>query len=294
MAEFGRNRAGLRAERAAVVNAERDRRLAAGVVFEGAAYQLRPEDLRRLAARSARAAQAVAQGARPGDLLWHGGVRPFTWITSDNVQVPLDAFQLLALAEAAEAQETALFAAARALKDAPDLPRDPAADRHWPLLDVQAAPAPTYGPVPLVPPAPGPAAALAQLRRDFTYERDWMLDAWVIRRSLGRLTGDCEDFALVLAWRLAGRSWRRFLWHLLTCKSVIWHCTSTAGGGHAVLWHRGAGWADNMAPYWARCTPHRRRFPWVFPGLALKLAAGPLFAWVNSTVKRAKVKKGMQ
>jgi hypothetical protein len=287
MAEFGRNRARLRVQRAAVVNAERDRRLAAGVVFEGAAYQLRPEDLRRLAARAVRAAQAVAQGAAPGDYFWHGGREPFTWITADNAQVPLDAFQLLALAEAAEAQESAIVQAARALKDAPELPPDPAADGHW---------RPQPAAVPLAPPemVPGQAGILAQLRLDFSYERDGLLDAWVIRRGSGRVTGDCEDFALVLAWRLAGRSWPRFLWHLLTLKSVIWHCTSTAGGGHAVLWHRGAGWADNMAPYWARRTPHRRRFPWLPPLLGLKLAAGPLFAWVSSTVKRAKAKDNGQ
>ncbi|QBR35416.1 GNAT family N-acetyltransferase [Leisingera sp. NJS201] len=139
-----------------------------------------------------------------------------------------------------------------------------------------------------------PDTVLALLRRDFTYSADGVLDAWEIHRRPGPVTGDCEDFALALAWRLAGCRWPPFLWHLLTCKSVVWHTTSRAGIGHAVLWHRGAGWADNISPHWTPRTVHRRRFPWGAPLLILKLAAGPLFAWVNSTVNRAIVKKGMQ
>ncbi len=131
-----------------------------------------------------------------------------------------------------------------------------------------------------------PAPVLAQLHRDFTYRADGALDAWALHRRPGPFEGDCEDFALALAWRLAGRSWRRFLWHLVSGKSALWYCTSTAGGGHAVLVHKGAGWADNMTPDWAERTPHRLRFRMVWPLLLLKLAAGPLLAWVN----RAKAK----
>lgn len=121
-----------------------------------------------------------------------------------------------------------------------------------------------------------PEAVLAQLRHLFEYRPDGALDSWRVMRigPNGRLAGDCDDFAVTLAFRLAGRSWPRFLWHLITLKSVIWHCTSTQGNPHAVLWHRGAGWADNMAPIWAPRTPHRRRFPWVFPALVIKLGLG--------------------
>lgn len=137
-----------------------------------------------------------------------------------------------------------------------------------------------------------PGTALALLRQDFTYSADGALDAWEIHSRPGPVVGDCEDFALTLAWRLARCSWWRFLLHLVTLKSVIWHTTSTGGVGHAVLWHRGAGWADNIHPYWAPVTKHRRRFPWPLPLLILKLATGPVFAWLNRTFKRAKHRKG--
>jgi predicted transglutaminase-like cysteine proteinase len=131
-----------------------------------------------------------------------------------------------------------------------------------------------------------PATVLAQLHRDFTYQPDGALDTWALHRRVGPFEGDCEDFALALAWRLAGHTWRRFLWDLVSGKSVIWYCISTAGGGHAVLAYKGAGWADNMTHGWAERTPHRLRFPFIWPLLLLKLAAGPLLARVNRAMGR--------
>lgn len=136
---------------------------------------------------------------------------------------------------------------------------------------------------------PAPAAALARLRADFTYRADGRLDVWTVPTARGAVRGDCEDFALALAFRLAGRSWWRLAVDLATHRTVIWHCLSRgAGRGHAVLWHRGAGWADNICPTWRAETPHERVFPWVAPLAAWKLAISPVFAWVNRTVKRAK------
>ena len=131
------------------------------------------------------------------------------------------------------------------------------------------------------------AAVLAQLRRDFTYRLDGGLDAWRVPAHLGPVRGDCEEFALALAFRLAGRSWPRFFWHLASLKSVIWQCTTAQGVGHAALWHRGAGWADNIFPTWgARCR-HKRRFPYVLPLLAIKLALGALVARVGGAKSAA-------
>ena len=126
---------------------------------------------------------------------------------------------------------------------------------------------------------------LSRLAREFSYSSDGFLDSWKIhsrRGADGRIRGDCEDFALTLAWRLAGESWFRLLWHLLSLKSVIWHVTSvqkdgSRGGGHVALWHRGSGWADNIYPAWKGSTPHTRRFPWLLPLLLLKLGSGKIF-----------------
>lgn len=136
-----------------------------------------------------------------------------------------------------------------------------------------------------------PEATLAQLRIDFEYRADGALDAWRVPARRGPVRGDCEEFALALAFRLAGRSWLRFVWHLVTFQTVIWHCAARGSGrGHVALWHRGAGWADNIYPAWAARTRHRRRFPWLWPLVGFKLLISPLFRWVSRTVKRAKGK----
>ena len=124
-------------------------------------------------------------------------------------------------------------------------------------------------------------AILARLRGEFSYHSDGAFDAWRVPSHLGPVRGDCEEFALALAFRLAGRSWPRFLWHLATFKSVIWQCTTAQGVGHAALWHRGAGWADNIFPTWGAHCRHKRRFPYVLPLLAIKLALGALVARVS-------------
>jgi predicted transglutaminase-like cysteine proteinase len=46
--------------------------------------------------------------------------------------------------------------------------------------------------------------------------------------------GDCEDYALTVAWLLAGQSRLKFFWMLLTGKFKICYVTAN-GGGHAVL-----------------------------------------------------------
>lgn len=118
---------------------------------------------------------------------------------------------------------------------------------------------------------------LAELRADFTYRADTGRDRWRVLRGRDGVIGDCEDFALTLAWRLAGQSWLRFWWHLFTLKSVVWY-SKTVGSGtaHAVLFHRGVGWADNIYPQWRPKTLHKKVFPFLAPVVAVKMAAARL------------------
>lgn len=125
---------------------------------------------------------------------------------------------------------------------------------------------------------------LSTLAADFTYRADDAGDCWRILSRSGPVAGDCEDFALTLAYRLAGGSRRRLFWHLLTRKSVIWYCVTTTGGGHAVLWHRGAGWADNIFPTWSVRHRHRRRWPFPVSIVVAKL----LFGWFLRTCEERK------
>lgn len=80
-----------------------------------------------------RASLAVSyHGKQAGDLRWDDPARDFTWITSDNTKVPLDAPQMIEMAEALTRRDSAIMLAAREMKDAGDIPADYKDDYHWP------------------------------------------------------------------------------------------------------------------------------------------------------------------
>lgn len=117
----------------AAIDAERDRRIALGFAFGGKVIQFRPEDKQRVTGAGALAGFAVASGAQPGDLRWHGGVADFEWITADNTTLALDAVGMFAMSQAAAAHESAHVFAARALKNADPIPSDFTDDSYWPV-----------------------------------------------------------------------------------------------------------------------------------------------------------------
>lgn len=100
---------------AALVDAERDRRIAAGFVYQGAAFQSRPEDFVNLGGASTAAVAAVLNGAQPGDLRW-AGPADFAWIAADNRLIPLDAPGMIALGSAAMAHRSGLIFRGGAIK----------------------------------------------------------------------------------------------------------------------------------------------------------------------------------
>lgn len=121
-------------------------------------------------------------------------------------------------------------------------------------------------------------AILKDLSRKFKAKADLRKGDWLLMQEVnGVYVGDCTNFARTLAHKLAGGSLWRFWWHQITCKSVIWHCKSKGRGvGHAVLWHRGVGWADNVIPRWRENCEHEKRLPYYGPLLLLKMAAARL------------------
>lgn len=89
-------------------------------------------------------------------------------------------------------------------------------------------------------------------------------DRWSLLDGPGEVHGDCEDFALTVAWIVAGRSWAGLFWAVLTCRVMFWH-TRVDGRGHMMLWVRGAGWIDSNHPGWSAWPKFRRLWPlWVF------------------------------
>ncbi|MCQ8781735.1 DUF4376 domain-containing protein [Mangrovibrevibacter kandeliae] len=105
------------------VNAERDRRIGAGFVFQGHPVDS-GQDARENIAGAAMAAQdAKLLGAVPGDLAWQRllapdtGTEVFLWIMADNTRVTLDADQMIAMGYAAMMHKQGLIFAARQIKD---------------------------------------------------------------------------------------------------------------------------------------------------------------------------------
>lgn len=115
-----------------MVDAERDRRIAAGFSFAGKLYQSRPEDRENISGAALAALAAQIGGAQPGHRRWHGGDSDFVWIAADNSLTPMDAQTMFAFGQAAMAHKQAHIFAARALKDADPIPADFAEDSHWP------------------------------------------------------------------------------------------------------------------------------------------------------------------
>lgn len=114
------------------VDAERDRRIAAGFTFAGVIYQSRPEDRENIMGAGTAALGAMVQGALPGNYRWHGGDSDFAWIAADNSLNPMDAQTVYAFGLAAMAHKTAHIFAARAIKDANPIPTDFTDNVFWP------------------------------------------------------------------------------------------------------------------------------------------------------------------
>lgn len=114
---------------AAMIDAERDRRIDAGIVFGGARFQTREKDREKIMGAFSLAAAFLMTGGDPASLRWHGGASDFEWIAEDNSTVPMSAATVLAFGKAVAAEKSRLIFVARALKDA--LPADFTNDGYW-------------------------------------------------------------------------------------------------------------------------------------------------------------------
>ena len=119
---------------AASVNAERDRRIAAGFYYGPHKFDWDDATKARVTGAAASAGFAIGAGAVAGDYYWHGGTTPFGWILQDNSVLPLDAQGMFAVSQAAMAHEAAHVFAARAIKEAAVKPSDLTDDALWPAV----------------------------------------------------------------------------------------------------------------------------------------------------------------
>ena len=113
------------------LNAERDRRIKAGFVFQGVWYDFDAVSKARVTGAATLAGFAMGAGAQAGNYFWANPSEGFAWIATDNSVVPMDAPTCFAFGQAAAAHESAHVFAAFALK-ALGVPEDFADDTYWP------------------------------------------------------------------------------------------------------------------------------------------------------------------
>lgn len=119
------------------VTAERDRRIDAGVLFQGVLYQSQAGDRENIAGAAQLAFMAIiANGAQPGDYRWQNPTEDFVWIADDNSRVPMDAPTVVEFGKVAAAWKSAHVRAARDLKDRAVVPDDYTNNSYWPTQGV--------------------------------------------------------------------------------------------------------------------------------------------------------------
>lgn len=115
-------------------------------------------------------------------------------------------------------------------------------------------------------------SALGEFIGRFQYRAD-RRDRWTLIVAPPH-AGDCEDFALTAAYLLAG-GWGRFWWGVVSFRFVFWMVWARGdrAAPHVALWVRGAGWIDNIHP-WFGARMHPLRWPIPAPLLAVLMWRG--------------------
>lgn len=122
------------------ITEERDRRIELGFYFNGHVFDSRPEDQKRISGAALLAFMAVAAGnGTAGDYYWHmpgvtidSTITEFSWITHENVIIPMDAPTVIEFGKIAAEWERNHVFAARTLKDMDPVPEDYKDDIYWP------------------------------------------------------------------------------------------------------------------------------------------------------------------
>ena len=112
--------------------------------------------------------------------------------------------------------------------------------------------------------------AVERVNNLFEYEYDTTQynasDYWrVLDVNAEKDEGDCEDYALTIAWLLADRSRFKFLWMLLTYQFKICYVTVN-GGGHAILNYKGL-YVDNWKRKWCTLETYKTdyaKYDWTY------------------------------
>lgn len=99
------------------VDAERDRRLDLGVVYNGKAYQTRDVDIQNITGACLAATLYIVNGGDPNSARWANPNADFQWIATDNTLATMTAAQMIAFGQVAIANVSRLYLKARSIKD---------------------------------------------------------------------------------------------------------------------------------------------------------------------------------
>jgi len=114
------------------INAERDRRIAAGVNFNGKTFQSDPASIENIGNVATAALSYIVSGGSPDEMYWQSPDVPFAWLAEDNTLMPMTPQMMIEFGNATLAHKSAIIFAARALKDMNPLPVDYTDDKWWP------------------------------------------------------------------------------------------------------------------------------------------------------------------
>jgi len=117
---------------ASAVNAERDRRIAAGFDWNGKTFQSDRDSRENIAGAATSAVSFIVSGGSPDEVYWQSPDTPFVWLATDNTEVQMTPEQVIDFGNAAMAHKKAHIFAARTLKDMAEIPQDFTADKYWP------------------------------------------------------------------------------------------------------------------------------------------------------------------
>lgn len=119
-------------DRPSNVDAERDRRIAAGFTYAGKLFQARQFDLDNIRSMATAASVKIVQGAQDGDLRWFDPNNDFYWIAADNTTMPMSAADVVEFAMTAAAWGSKHILAGAALKSMSPIPTDFSDNKWWP------------------------------------------------------------------------------------------------------------------------------------------------------------------
>jgi hypothetical protein len=115
------------------VNAERDRRIGGGFIYNGTEFQSDANSRENIVgAQGISLAAMISDPTGSSGLRWEDPDVDFSWISASNTEVTMTAAQCQAFCLAAMEYKKALIKAARILKNTQPIPQDYADDSYWP------------------------------------------------------------------------------------------------------------------------------------------------------------------